>query len=86
MVNGGQDGNNEQMWFAKLVLVVMSIARVGNKSDYAYEETLQRAKALRDLIETIPVNVTTKTEVDNEETEVALGDGNTLALLAPPVS
>jgi hypothetical protein len=44
MVNDGQDGNNEQMWFAKLVLVVMSIARVGNKSDYAYEETLRGLK------------------------------------------
>jgi hypothetical protein len=42
VVKGGRDGSNEQMRFAKLVRVVMGIARVGGKSEYAYEEALER--------------------------------------------
>jgi hypothetical protein len=42
VVKGGRDGSNEQMRFAKLVRVVMGIARVGSKSEYAYEEALER--------------------------------------------
>jgi hypothetical protein len=36
----------------------MGIARAGSKSDYAYEEALNRATELQALIETIPANVT----------------------------
>jgi hypothetical protein len=58
MVKGGLGANQEQMWFTKLVPVVMGIARAGSKSDYAYEEALNRATELQALIETIPANVT----------------------------
>jgi hypothetical protein len=58
MLKGGQDGNREDMRFAKFVLVVMGIARVGTKSDYACEEAYEKATDLRALIESIPVNVT----------------------------
>jgi hypothetical protein len=34
VVKGGHDESNEEMRFAKLVPVVMSIARVGSKSEY----------------------------------------------------
>jgi hypothetical protein len=71
VVKGGQDENNEQLWFAKLVSVVMDIVRVGSKSEYAYEKTLVRANALRALIETIPANVTTTSNTPNEGPDVA---------------
>jgi hypothetical protein len=47
VVKSGQDGDNEQMRFLKLVPVVMGIARAGNKSNYVYEETLRQAKPVR---------------------------------------
>jgi hypothetical protein len=87
MVKGGQGGNQEQMHFAKLVPVVMGIARTGSKSDYAYEEALNRATELRALIETIPVNVTRAAAQAAEiTTDVADACEELLALLAPPIS
>jgi hypothetical protein len=38
MLKDRQDGNREDMRFAKLVPVVMGIARAGTKSDYVCEE------------------------------------------------
>jgi hypothetical protein len=46
---------------------------VGNaacESDYAYEETLQRANILRVLIETIPAKVTIATDTPDEGTKL----------------
>jgi hypothetical protein len=45
MVQGGSNGNQEQLCFLKLIPVVMGVARAGSKSAYAYEETLKRATA-----------------------------------------
>jgi hypothetical protein len=50
MPKGGQDGNREDMRFAKLVPVVMGIARVGTKSNYVCEEAYEKPMALRALI------------------------------------
>jgi hypothetical protein len=69
-VKGGGDGNNEQMRFAKLVPVVMGIARAASKSDYAYEEALERSKTLRNLIETILANVTTAADTYKPDSSV----------------
>jgi hypothetical protein len=70
VVKGRQGGNNEQMQFTKCVPIVMGIARAGSKTDYAYEETLQRANTLRVLIETIPANMTIATNTPDEGTEL----------------
>jgi hypothetical protein len=58
MLKGGQDGNREDMRFAKLVSFVMGITRAGTKSDYACDEAYEKSAALRDLIDSIPANVT----------------------------
>jgi hypothetical protein len=87
MVKGGVDRNDERMRFAKLVPAVMGIARAGSKSEYAYEEALQRAKELRVLIETIPPNITTTTTITNEVVaEEADGNVGMISLLEPPMS
>jgi hypothetical protein len=88
VVKGGRDGSNEQMRFAKLVPVVMGIARAGSKSEYVYEEALKRSKALRNLIETIPANVATATDssVGQEEANTDMTVGNTIIFVAPPIS
>jgi hypothetical protein len=93
MVKGGHDGSNEHMRFAKLVPVVMGIARAGSKSEYEYEEALERSKTLRNLIETIPANVTTTTDncepdssVGGEEANTDMTIGNTIVFVAPPIS
>jgi hypothetical protein len=92
-VKGGGDGNNEQMRFAKLVPVVMDIARAASKSDYAYEEALERSKTLRNLIETILANVTTAADTCKPDSSVGGEDGNTdmtvghtVAFVVPPIS
>jgi hypothetical protein len=87
MVKDGVDKNDEKMRFAKLVHVVMGIARAGSKSEYAYKEALQRAKELRVLIETIPPNVTTTT-IATDEVVAEEEDGNVgmISLLEPPMS
>jgi hypothetical protein len=46
MTKGGQDGNREDMRFAKLAPVVMGIARAGTKSDYACDEAYEKSAAL----------------------------------------
>jgi hypothetical protein len=38
MVRGGRDGRKEEIRFAKLVPLVMGIARAGSKSDYRCDE------------------------------------------------
>jgi hypothetical protein len=87
MVKGGVDRNDERMRFAKLVPAVMGIARAGSKSEYAYEEALQRAKELRVLIETIPPNITTTMTITNEVVaEEADGNVGMISLLEPPMS
>jgi hypothetical protein len=86
VVKGGQDGNREEMQFAKLVPVAMGITRAGTKSDYACEEAYERATALRALIETIPANVTTTAAAPDEGTDVNGECDHTLAIIAPPVS
>jgi hypothetical protein len=88
VVKGGRNGSNEQMRFAKLVPVVMGIARAGSKSKYAYEEALKRSKTLRNLIETIPANVatTTNSSVGQEEANTDMTVVNTIIFVAPPIS
>jgi hypothetical protein len=93
VVKGGGDGSNEHMRFAKLVPVVMGIARAGSKSEYVYEEALKRSKTLRNLIETIPSNVTTTTDnckpdssVGGEEANTDMTVGNTVIFVAPSIS
>jgi hypothetical protein len=75
------------MRFAKLVPVVMEIARADSKSEYAYKEALQRAIELTVLIETIPPIVTTTTTA-TDEVVVEEADGNVgmVSLLKPPMS
>jgi hypothetical protein len=41
MLKDGQDGNREDMWFAKLAPVFMRIVRAGVKSNYACEEAYE---------------------------------------------
>jgi hypothetical protein len=86
MPKGGQDGNREDMRFAKLVAVVMGIARVGTKSDYVCEEAYEKSAALRDLIESILVNVTRSVPTDNGGHDVNLDSTLTVAIAAPPLS
>jgi hypothetical protein len=93
MVRGGRDGSNEQMRFVKLVPVVMGIARAGSKSEYAYEDALERFETLRNLIETILANVITATNncepdssVGQEEVNTNMMVGNTVVFVAPPIS
>jgi hypothetical protein len=91
MVKGGRDGSNEQMRFIKRILVVMGIARAGSRSEYAYEEALERC--LRNLIETIPANVIVATDTCEPDSSVGREDGNTdmtigntVVFVAPPIS
>jgi hypothetical protein len=58
-----------------------------------YEEALERSKTLRNLIETIPPNVTTTTDnyepdssVGGEEANMDMTVGNTVVFVAPPIS
>jgi hypothetical protein len=86
MLKGGQDGTREEMRFTKLVPVVMGIARAGTKSDYACEEAYEKSIALKALIESIPVNVTTSVPIEKGPPDVNL-DGNLMvAIAAPPLS
>jgi hypothetical protein len=39
IVKGGRDGTEEETRFAKLVPLMMGIARVGSKSDYICDQT-----------------------------------------------
>jgi hypothetical protein len=82
MLKDGQDGNREDMRFAKLVLVVMGIARACTKSDYACEEAYEKSIALRALIETIPMNVTRSVPTSNEGTDVNVKGNFTVLLLS----
>jgi hypothetical protein len=75
MPKGGQDGNKKDMRFAKLVPVVMGIARAGTKSDYTCDEAYEKSVALRDLIDSIPTNVTQSVPIDNAVPDVNL-DGS----------
>jgi hypothetical protein len=86
MVKGGHGENQEQMRFAKLIPVVMGIARAGNKSAYAYEEALNRATELRALIETILANVTRASAQQGKIEDVGDAYEESLTLVAPPMS
>jgi hypothetical protein len=50
MPKGGQDGNKEDMRFARLVPVVTGIAQVGTKSDYACDEAEMRNQVVSTLV------------------------------------
>jgi hypothetical protein len=76
MVKGSRDGSNEQVRFVKLIPVVMGIARAGSRSEYAYEKALERSKSLRNLIETIPANVTVATDTCEPDSSVGREDVN----------
>jgi hypothetical protein len=86
MSKDGQDGNREDMRFAKLVLVVMVITRVGTKPDYACEEAYEKSTALSALIKTIPANVTRSVPTGHEGTDVNVEGDYMVAIAAPPVS
>jgi hypothetical protein len=86
MQKGGQDGNREDMRFAKLVPVVMDITRTGTKFDYACEEAYEKVMDLRALIESIPVNVTKSVPRDNGGADVNVDGNLTVAIAAPPLS
>jgi hypothetical protein len=86
MPKGDQDGNIEDMRFTKLVPVVMGIASVGTKSDYACEEAYEKAMDLRALIESIPANVTRSIPRDNGGADVNVDSNLTVAIAAPPLS
>jgi hypothetical protein len=86
MLKDAQDGNMEDMRFAKLVPVVMGIARVGTKSDYACEEAYEKSTALMALIESIPANVTRSVPTDNEEANVNVEGNLTVAIARPSLS
>jgi hypothetical protein len=91
IVRGGRDGSEEETRFAKLVPLMMGIARGSSKSDYRCDETWTRGTSLKDLIETIPTNVARAgagvgcsigaVGGDVEETCVSQ-----IALLEPPMS
>jgi hypothetical protein len=92
MVKGSRHGSNEHLRFAKLIPVVMGIARAGSRSEYVYEEALERSKSLRNLIETIPANVTIGTDTCEPDSSVGQEDGNTdmtvgntVVFVAPPI-
>jgi hypothetical protein len=57
IVRGGRDGSEEETRFAKLVPLMMGLARAGSKSEYRCDETWTRGTSLKELIETIPTNV-----------------------------
>jgi hypothetical protein len=86
MLKNGQDGNIEDMRFAKLVPVIMGIARAGTKSDYACEEAYEKSTTVRALIESISVNVTRSVPTGNEGADVNVEGNLTVAIAAPPVS
>jgi hypothetical protein len=86
MPKGGQDGNGEDMRFAKLVPVVMGVARAGTKLDYACDEAYEKSIALRDLIDSIPANVTRSVPIDNAGPDVNLDSTLIVAIAAPPLS
>jgi hypothetical protein len=74
------------MRFAKLVPVVMGIARAGTKSDYACDEAYEKSAALRDLIDSIPANVTRSVPTDNAGSDVNLHSTLTITIAPPPLS
>jgi hypothetical protein len=86
MPKDGQDRNIADMRLAKLVPVIMGIARAGTKSDCACEEAYERSTALTALIETIPVNVTRSIPTCTEGTDVNVEGDYMVAIVAPPVS
>jgi hypothetical protein len=86
MLKDGQDGNREEMRFAKLVPVVMGITRVDTKYDYACEVAYEKSTALRALIETIPANVTRSVPTGNEGADVNVEGNLMVAIVVPLVS
>jgi hypothetical protein len=91
IVRGGRDGSEEETWFAKLVPLMMGIARAGSKSDYRCDETWTRGTSLKELIETIPTNVARAGAGAGCSTGAAGGDveetcGSQISLLEPPMS
>jgi hypothetical protein len=74
------------MRFAKLVLVVMGIARAGTKLDYSCDEAYEKSAALRDLINSIPANMTRSVPTDNAGSDVNLDKTLTVAIAAPLLS
>jgi hypothetical protein len=85
MPKDGQDGNKEDMQFAKLVPVVMGIARAGTKSNYVCDEAYEKSTSLRALIETIPANMTRSVPTGNEGTDVNVESDYTVAIVVQPV-
>jgi hypothetical protein len=86
MPKGGQDGNREDMRFAKRAPVVMGIARAGTKSDYACDEAYEKSAALRDLIDSILANVTRSVPTNNAGPDANLDSTFIVAIAAPPLS
>jgi hypothetical protein len=86
MPKDGQDRNMEDMRFAKLVPVVMGVARAGTKSDYACEEAYEKSTALQALIESMSANVTWSVPTSNEAADVNVEGNLTVAIAVLPVS
>jgi hypothetical protein len=86
MPRGGQDGNMEDMRFVKLVVVVLFFARARTKLDYACDEAYEKSAALRDVIDSIPANMTWSVPTDNGGPEVNFDSTLTVAIAAPPLS
>jgi hypothetical protein len=86
MPRGGQDGNREDMRFAKLVPTVMGIARAGTKSNYACDEAYEKSAALRDLIDSILANMTWSVPTYNACLYVNLDSTLTVAITTSPLS
>jgi hypothetical protein len=84
MPKGGQDGNRKDMRFAKLVPAVMGISLAGAKSDYACDEAYEKSAAHRDLIDSIPANVTWSIPTDNAGPDVNLHNTLIVAIASPP--
>jgi hypothetical protein len=86
MVKGGRDDNQDQMRFAKLIHVVMGIARTGSRSDYAYQLALEKSNELKNLLETVPINATTMSSGGVGSEDVVAQHEEALAIVASPVS
>jgi hypothetical protein len=74
------------MHFTKLIHVVMDIARVKSRSDYAYQVALEKSNELKNLLETIPINATTMSSGGVGSEDVVAQHEEALAIVAPPVS
>jgi hypothetical protein len=86
MPRGGQDGNMEDMRFVKLVVVVLFFARARTKLDYACDEAYEKSAALKDVIDSIPANMTRSVPTDHGGPEVNFDSTLTVAIAAPPLS